>query len=106
MAVEAGEGADVERVEVELLGVPGEGGVQGLAPGVLGLAVDAVDQVDVEHRDAGVADPAECRLDVGAALGAYGGAGLGLDEALHAEAEPGGSPGGQDGEAVGGGRGG
>ncbi len=99
---EAGERADVQRVEVQLLRLPGEGGVQGGAPRGRGLAVDSVDEVDVEDGDAGLADPAERGFDVGTALGAYGGPCLRVDEALDADAETGGAALGEDGKTVGG----
>lgn len=105
VAVESGQGAHVERVEVQLLRLPGEGRVQGAQPGLLGLTVDAVDEVDVEDRDGRVADPGERGLDIGAPLRAYGGPGLGVDEALDTEAQPGGAALGQHCEAVHGGRG-
>src|SRR5690606_8777136 len=67
---------------------------------------DAVDEVDVEAGRGGVlADRGEGPVHVGAALRPSRGVRLGVHEALHADADPGGAAGGQHGEAVGGGGG-
>ncbi len=101
-----GQRPDVQRVEVQLFRPPDECGVQRPEPTRLRLAVDAVDEVDVEDREPGVADPAQRGLDLGALLRPDGRTGLRVDEGLHPQAQPRGAALGQYGEAVGGGRGG
>jgi hypothetical protein len=85
---EPGQRPDVERVEVQLLGRPGERRGQALRPGLRGLAVDAVDQVDVQHRDGRRPDRAEGPLHLGPALGTPSRSCLGIQEALHSDADP------------------
>ena len=84
-----GQRPHVQRVEVELLGPPAAAPPQRQRPGRRGLPGDAVDQVEVEHGDAGASRMRGQRaVHLGASLRPAGGVGLRVEEALHADADP------------------
>src|SRR5262249_36435872 len=83
-----GKRPDIQRIEVELLGLVAQSSTQRCQPACNRLPAKTIHQVDIQRREAGGTDLLKRTLNIGVTLRAPGRRNFGLDKALYPNTNP------------------